>query len=211
MRHARLLDGGNAYSGTTAVNGGMLQFAMPASLYAGNMGKLATANISVAGSTLAVNIGGPTDFTPAQAATLLTNLSASTSSSGLEANAAFGFDATNATGTVNLQRTNPDSTGRPVAYRRIRRRNFDADRPEHLYRRYVTVNAGTMIVTSTTGIEDGTNLTVGKARLFPAAAPCAGAGSLARPPQQCPNRARWHSLPSRPCLSAYCGGSRSRK
>ncbi len=168
---ASLLGGSNAYSGTTAVNGGMLQFAMPNSLYAGNMANWTPANISVAGSaTLAVNIGGPTDFTPAQAATLLTNLSASTSSSGLEANAAFGFDVTNATGTVTYSGQITDSTAGPLRIAEFGTGTLMLT-GTNTYTGGTFVNSGTMIVTNPAGIEDGTNLTVGNASAFPAAAP----------------------------------------
>ena len=111
-----ILSQANNYSGTTSVtSGAVLQLGMPSSLYAGNTANWTPANISVTGSaTLVVNIGGPNDFTQPQAATLLTNLSASTSSSGLEANAAFGFDATNATGTVTYSGQITDTAVGPL-------------------------------------------------------------------------------------------------
>lgn len=58
------LSGSNGYAGTTVVNAGILQFGTSASLYGGNIASWTPGNITVAASaTLAVNIGGPTDFT----------------------------------------------------------------------------------------------------------------------------------------------------
>lgn len=61
-----ILSQANNYSGTTSVtNGALLQLGMPGSLYAGDTASWTPANIGVTGSsTLVVNIGGPTDFTP---------------------------------------------------------------------------------------------------------------------------------------------------
>ena len=80
--------GTNSYTGTTTINGGTLQSAKSASLNG-------TASIAVnnAGSTLAVNYGGVSDYSQAEIATLLakTTFGATTT--------AFGFDTTNGSGT----------------------------------------------------------------------------------------------------------------
>ncbi len=92
-----VLTGANTYSGTTGINAGTLQFATPASLYNANTGNWTPGNITVASSaTLAINVGGPNDFSTAQAAALLSNLS-TVNSNGLLAGAKFGMDTTNAT------------------------------------------------------------------------------------------------------------------
>ena len=102
----------NNYSGLTKVNGGTLQAAMAGSLYGGNSASWTPANISVSGSgTLVVNIGGPNDFTDAQASALLANLS-TVNSNGLTAGASFGFDTTNSgTATATFGGPITDSTG----------------------------------------------------------------------------------------------------
>ncbi len=93
----------NNYSGSTSVAAGAsIQFTMPGSLYGGNTASWTPANIAVTGgsSSLTVNVGGPNDFTLPQATLLLSNLSASTSSSGLASGAIFGLDTSNATSPV---------------------------------------------------------------------------------------------------------------
>ena len=60
-----VLNGANSYTGVTAVNGGILELATSGSLYGGNTASWTGTNINVAGgATLAVTIGGPSDFSP---------------------------------------------------------------------------------------------------------------------------------------------------
>ena len=83
------LSGANTYTTPTTVNGGTLQSA--------NSGALATTSavtVSNAGSTLAVNYGGASDYTEAQVATLLGKTT-------FGAGTALGFDTTNAGGTAS--------------------------------------------------------------------------------------------------------------
>ena len=70
------------------------------------------ANISVAsGATLAVNVGGPNDFTTDQVNTLFTSLTTSIASNGLQAGSSFGLDTTNASSAVTYSNNITDSTG----------------------------------------------------------------------------------------------------
>ncbi|HEV2973010.1 MAG TPA: autotransporter-associated beta strand repeat-containing protein [Pirellulales bacterium] len=83
------LTGANTYTGPTTVNGGTLQSA--------NNGALATTSsvaVNNAGSMLAVNYGGNTDYTQTQVAALLGKTTFGAPSTG------FGFDTTNASGAV---------------------------------------------------------------------------------------------------------------
>ncbi len=93
-----ILNGANSYTGTTAVNSGILELATSGSLYGGNTASWAS-NISVAsGGTLAVTIGGPSDFSAnggAQAAVLL--------ASTFQVGSYFGFDTTNSVTSVLAQ------------------------------------------------------------------------------------------------------------
>ena len=85
----QVLSGANTYNGATTVNGGTLRST--------NNGALSTTlSIAVnnAGSTLAVNFGGASDYTPAQVVTLLGTTTFGATST------AFAFDTTNATGPV---------------------------------------------------------------------------------------------------------------
>ena len=105
------LSGANTYTGPTTVSGGTLQFTKPAALYNGATENWTAANISVAsGATLAVNVGGTTDFTPGNVSTLLTQIS-TVANNGLKAGATVGFDTTNAVGTVNYASPITNSTG----------------------------------------------------------------------------------------------------
>ena len=74
----------------------MLQFTTPASLYNGSSGSWTAANITVAnGATLALNIGGPSDFTVSQGTALLYNLTNAVNNNGLQAGSSFGIDTNN--------------------------------------------------------------------------------------------------------------------
>ncbi len=70
-----VLNGSNNYTGVTTVKAGLLEIATSGSLYGGNSASWTATNIIVAGgATLAVTIGGPSDFSAnggAQAAALL--------------------------------------------------------------------------------------------------------------------------------------------
>ncbi len=83
------LSGSNAYTGATVINGGVLQSTR-------NVALDTTASVAVnhAGTMLAVNYGGASDYTAAQVVTLLGKTTFGATST------AFGFDTSNATGAV---------------------------------------------------------------------------------------------------------------
>jgi fibronectin-binding autotransporter adhesin len=87
----QVLTGANSYTGGTTVNGGILEAATPASLPGYN-----SANVVAVGSsgTIAVNYGGPSDWTQNQILGLL-------GQANLSAGAAIGFDTTNGSGTYS--------------------------------------------------------------------------------------------------------------
>ena len=106
------LDGANTYAGSTTISGGMLQFASPASLYNAAVGSWTAANISVAsGAALAVNVGGASDFQPADVTNLLSGIDGAVNNNGLQAGSSIGFDTTNATAPVTLSNNIADTTG----------------------------------------------------------------------------------------------------
>lgn len=106
-----VLSGFGTGTGVTNVNGGTLQYAMPGALYGGTTANWTAANINVAsGATLAVNVGGASDFSTANVTTLLTQLS-TVNNNGLKAGASIGFDTTNATATVSYSSALTNSTG----------------------------------------------------------------------------------------------------
>ena len=107
-----VLGGSDTYTGATTISGGILQFATPASLYNGATGSWTAANIPVGnGATLAVSVGGTSDFTIGNVSTLLTNLDGVVSNNGLQAGSSIGFDTTNATSAVTLSSNIADTTG----------------------------------------------------------------------------------------------------
>ncbi|HEX8915588.1 MAG TPA: autotransporter-associated beta strand repeat-containing protein [Humisphaera sp.] len=107
----QVLSGPNTYTGATTVSAGTLQFANPAALYGGNPANWTPANVSVAsGGVLGVNVGGSGEFTTANVATLVANLS-TVNNNGLRAGSLVGFDTTNAAGTVTYATPIGDSTG----------------------------------------------------------------------------------------------------
>ncbi len=104
------LRGTNTYTGPTTVSEGTLQF--KTSLYGNDTSKWTPANVTVSSdATLTLNVGGAGEFTPAQAATLLSNLSVSVNHNGFQAGSFFGLDTANATGPVNFSGVIADSTG----------------------------------------------------------------------------------------------------
>jgi autotransporter-associated beta strand protein len=86
-----ILSGSNTYSGTTNLSSGTLQFAREVALYGDNTAVWAS-NLNVSsnsGATLAVNVGGPGEFTSSDLDILQTTLKGGTN---------LGFDTTNAAG-----------------------------------------------------------------------------------------------------------------
>ena len=101
--NTQVFSGTNTYTGTTTVNGGVLQFAKATSLYAGTEANWTAAKIIVnSGGTLAFNVGNSAsgEFTSENVTTILSNLTGSNSSAttGMKSGSAFGFDTTNADG-----------------------------------------------------------------------------------------------------------------
>jgi autotransporter-associated beta strand protein len=105
------LSGFGSGTGLTNVNAGTLQCSMPGALYGGATASWTAANITAeSGATLAVNVGGAGEFTTGNVTTLLAGLS-TVSNNGLKAGATFGFDTTNAPGTVSYTGALANSSG----------------------------------------------------------------------------------------------------
>ncbi len=140
----QVLSGTNAYSGTTNVSGGILQFATTSALYAGNPTSWTAANIT-AGSqaTLAVNVAG-TGFTTSQAGILLTNLTGN--NSGLLAGSFFGIDTTNATAPVVFSTAIQDSAAGSVGLAKLGSGTLQVTNPSNSYSGPTTVVNGRLML-----------------------------------------------------------------
>lgn len=92
--------GTNTYTGTTTVSGN-LRLEKVASLYSGNEASWVKTNITVnSGGSLILDVGGSGEFTAANVATLLGNLSTSITNNGMRSGSRIGFDTSNAAGGV---------------------------------------------------------------------------------------------------------------
>jgi len=90
------LSGTNTYSDSTTILGGVLQFAKQASLYGGTSANWTAANITTgSGATLALNVGGASEFTANDVTTIV---ALGTGTSGFQNGSTIGFDTTNASG-----------------------------------------------------------------------------------------------------------------
>jgi autotransporter-associated beta strand protein len=105
------LVGRNTYTGVTKVEAGLLE--VVSSLYNNDATRWTPANISVNGAAgeLLLHVGGPGEFTAAQAGTMLKNIATGVNNNGLMAGATFGLDTSKATTVQELSITITDSKG----------------------------------------------------------------------------------------------------
>jgi len=103
--------GRNTYTGATKVEMGLLE--VMSSLYNNDAARWTPANISVNGAAgeLRLHVGGAGEFTIAQAATLLKNITTGVNQNGLMAGATFGLDTADATTVQELSIHIADSQG----------------------------------------------------------------------------------------------------
>ncbi|MEI6607851.1 MAG: autotransporter-associated beta strand repeat-containing protein, partial [Verrucomicrobiota bacterium] len=105
------LTGPNTYTGATKVDAGVLE--VVSSLYNNDATRWTPANITVNGAAgeLLLHVGGPGEFTAAQAGTMLKNIATGVNKNGLMAGATFGMDTGKATTVQELASTIMDSKG----------------------------------------------------------------------------------------------------
>jgi len=108
-----LLSGTNSYAGATLISTGGVQFKGPASLYNADTTKWTPTYITVnSGCTLALSIGGVGEFTSADVATLLTNLTTGINNNGMRAGSTLYLDPFNAGGSpLTISASITDSSG----------------------------------------------------------------------------------------------------
>ncbi|RLS79026.1 MAG: hypothetical protein DWI03_02830 [Planctomycetota bacterium] len=105
------LVGRNTYTGVTKVEAGVLE--VVSSIYNNDVTRWTPANISINGAAgeLLLHVGGPGEFTAAQAGTMLKNIAIGVDNNGLMAGATFGLDTGKATTVQELSTTIMDSKG----------------------------------------------------------------------------------------------------
>ena len=105
------LVGRNTYTGVTKVEAGVLE--VVSSIYNNDVTRWTPANISINGAAgeLLLHVGGPGEFTAAQAGTMLKNIAIGVNNNGLMAGATFGLDTGKATKVQELSTTIMDSKG----------------------------------------------------------------------------------------------------
>jgi choice-of-anchor C domain-containing protein len=155
--------GANTNTGAYTVAGGTLQFARQASLYNNQTGNWTAAKLNVkSGGTLAFNVGGTGEFTPANVTTLLANLAASSSpTQGMNGGSNIGFDTTNASGgTFTIADGIADTTGASGGARGLTKTgagilNLNG---ANTYTGDTTITAGTLAIGSSSSLPAATDL-----------------------------------------------------
>lgn len=156
------LSGANTYT-ATVVNAGILLHAKPSALYNGDTGSWTKEKINVAnGGTLAFNVGGPSEFTLADIATLRNNLTVDINTNGFRAGAKIGFDTSNFPGgTFELTESIGNSTGLGAGALGIAKlgSNTMSLAVANTYTGETMVNGGTLLVNHANALTTGTTLT----------------------------------------------------
>ena len=158
-----ILFGGNAYTGTTTITAGTLQFARTVSLYGGTTTDWTSANIIVnSGATLALNVGGSGQFTTTNIGTLL-------SQAGFRSGSSIGLDTTNAPGgalTYSTAITNPNSGANVLGLTKLGTGRLTLG-AGNTFSGPVSINNGTLGISSvgtgstTQSLGKGTSVTLG--------------------------------------------------
>jgi autotransporter-associated beta strand protein len=150
-----VLTGNNTYTGTTTISEGTLQFAKAGALYTGNNTRWTAANIIVAnGGTLALNVGGGSEFTTGNVTTLLTNLGGLggvVSNNGLQAGSKIAFDTTGGNFTVGNNIADSTGTGGGAIGLTKRGSNTLTLTGANTYTGSTLVTSGTLLVNGSVG------------------------------------------------------------
>ncbi len=185
-----LLSGASTYSGVTTISasGGTLQFAKQVSLYNNNPANwLKTLIIVNTGSTLALNVGGPGEFTTGDITTLLANLAVGINNNGLRSGSKIAFDTANASPSTFAVADNIANSG-GTGGGAIGLRKLGANTLEltgvNTYTGPTTVEAGALLVNSPGSLASGSAVavnggTLGGSGAIGGSVTVASAGSLA--------------------------------
>lgn len=174
------------YSGTTTISAGTLQFATQVSLYNNASASWTAANINVgSGGTLALNVGGVSEFTTGNVTTILTNLGGlggAVNNNGLQAGSSIAFDTTNASGgafTVANNIANSTGTGGgAIGVTKLGTGTLTVS-GTNTYTGTTAVNAGTLKLGAAGVIADTSALTVSSGATFDLNGNSETVGSLA--------------------------------
>jgi autotransporter-associated beta strand protein len=104
------VNGINTYTGPTTISGGGLTF--KSSLYSNDASLWIPANITVdSGASLTLNVGGPGEFTIAQAGLMFSKLGGVVNNNGLKAGSQFGVDTRTSGGSFTISNNLTDASG----------------------------------------------------------------------------------------------------
>ena len=164
-----VIRGAGTYGGTTTV-GGMLTLGKAVSLYNANEADWQKTKITVnSGGTLTTNVGGANEFSAAQVATLLSNLSTSINNNGMRSGSRIGFDTSNAAGGVFEYSTaiaNSNGTGSGAIGVLKTGSNSLRLTGVNTYTGATTISAGRLIVGPTGSVNTTSGITVSAGAAF---------------------------------------------
>jgi fibronectin-binding autotransporter adhesin len=149
----------NSYTGGSNVNAGVLEFARTAAMPAQGTVTVATS------ATLAVNAGGPGEFTSATSGTgsiggLLAGIGGQGAPVSWGSGAILGIDTTDATGNLLYSGSIGNTAGGPLGLSKLGAGTLELS-GTNSYTGGTEVLAGTLVLDSASAIESGTSLSVG--------------------------------------------------
>ena len=155
----QVLSGANSYTGATTINGGTLQFGMPASFYNSTAASWTSTNLVVnTGAVAAFNVGGASEFLTSDLDTIQTQINAaSTATTGFTPGSSIGLDTTG--GDFNYSTAIPDANGNSIGFVKSGANTLTLG-GANTYTGSTTIAGGTLDVSPTGSIDTSPTITV---------------------------------------------------